>query len=59
MKPRMRIGALSDPQVAHMGMDSEPLYDETTSAEVGCRPAREVPGGLFLSVFSEICTRLA
>lgn len=40
-------------QVVHTGMNSEPLHDETNCTEVGCGLAREVAGGVFLSVFSE------
>lgn len=40
-------------QVVHTGMNSEHLHDETNRAEVGCGLAREVAGGMFLSVFSE------
>lgn len=37
---------------------SKHLHDETSSPAVGCRPAREAPGGELLPVFSEICTVL-
>lgn len=45
--------------VALTAKNTKDHHDETGGPKAGCRRPREVPGGVFLSVFAEICTGLA
>ena len=58
-KPQGGNRALGTHPVALVVKNSKDLHDGASSRKAGCGPAREVPGGVFLLVFSEICTALA